>query len=595
MKDQASEIKSKIDIVSVLSEYLDLKRSGRNYKALCPFHSEKTPSFMVSSELQIYKCFGCGEGGDVYDFLQKYEGMDFYEALKYLAEKVGVKLKPLSPSQKGEKEKFYEINAQASNFYRYLLTRHPVGKKALHYMTKVRELTLNTINTFSLGYSPENPYAAKKYLSDKKKIPVEDLVRAGILVRRDGRVFDRFMGRVIFPLHDQRGNILGFAGRILPTETKKDLAKYINSPDTPVYHKSNVLYGLHIVKKYIREKQSAVIVEGELDMISSWQAGVRNVVAIKGSALTQEQVKLLSRYTQSVILALDADIAGDAAARHGIQIAEKEGFEIKVARFGKYKDPDELARKDPESLFLSINKAIGVWDFYIDSAFERLGADTGEQKAKLSRELVPILTSIEDKIVQAHYIQKVAVRLGVSADVVTKQIEETRSSNVFQKPKIEASLIKKDPKTVREKREERLLAVAFKYDPDFLHDKKLTKLIKTPLARRITDSFLSFMKKHKEFDPSLFADYLPKELVGGFAGMILKEIGGLDDKPESYRDEIQLVKKNLLILSIKEELGDISHKLKEAETSGDKKNLKINQEKFKQASLKLKQVEAERN
>src|SRR4030042_2577005 len=383
MRDQASEVKEKTDIVAILSEYLDLKKSGRNFKALFPFHSEKTPSFMVSQELQIFKCFGCGEGGDVYDFLQKYEGMDFYEALKYLANRVGVKLKTLSSGQKGEKERFYEINSFAQRFYNYLLTRHPVGKKALSYLIRDRKLKIETINTFGLGYSPDNPYALKRYLSDKKKIPQKDLIEAGLVFAKEGRVFDRFRRRVIFPLHDHRGNVLGFAGRILPTENNKDLAKYINSPETLLYHKSNILYGLNITKKDIRERGFAVIVEGELDMISSWQVGVKNGVAIKGSALTQEQIKLLSRYTQSVILALDADVAGDMAARRGIQIAEKEGLEIKVARFRKYKDPDDLAKKDPRKLPLYINNAIGIWDFYVDSAFERLGSDTGTQKAKL--------------------------------------------------------------------------------------------------------------------------------------------------------------------------------------------------------------------
>ena len=590
MKDQVSEVKNKTDIVKILSEHLDLKKSGRNYKALCPFHSEKTPSFMVSQELQIYKCFGCGEGGDVYDFLQKYEGMDFYESLKYLAGRVGVKLKPLAPGQKGEKEKFYEINRYAWHFYNYLLINHPIGKKAYSYLIKDRKLKAETIKTFGLGYSPDNPYALKKYLCGKKKIPQEDLVKVGLVFVKEKRVFDRFRGRVIFPLYDHRGNILGFAGRILPWEENKNMAKYINSPETPVYHKSNVLYGLNIVKKDIRDKGFVVIVEGELDMISSWQVGVKNVVAIKGSALTQEQIKLISRYTKNIVLALDTDVAGDSAARRGIQIAEKEGLEIKVARLGKFKDPDDLARKDPAKLSFYIKNAVGIWDFLIDSTFERIGAETGAQKARLSRELIPVLSSITDRIVQAHYVQYVAKRLGVSSEAVIKQIEGIKTQETKQRPKIEESLVKKEEKSTREIAEERLLAVAFKFDAKILLDSKIKKLIKTPLAKKILDSFLVFMKKNKEFDPSLFAGELTNELVDGFAGMVLKEIGGLEDKPERYLEEVKMIKKNLGIMEIKETLEAISQRLKQAEALGNKEKLRRKQEEFKKASIKLKKL-----
>jgi DNA primase len=592
MRDQVEEVKAKTDIVAVLSEYIDVKKAGKNYKALCPFHSEKTPSFMISQELQIYKCFGCGEGGDVFDFLQKYEGMDFYESLKHLAEKAGIKLQPLSSGQKGEKEKIYEINQEAHRFYHYLLTEHPVGKIALSYLVKDRDLKLQTINTFGLGYSPDKPFALKKYLSDRKKIPVSDLVAAGLVFMKEGLAFDRFRGRVIFPLHDHRGNILGFAGRILPSERAKDLAKYINSPETPVYHKSNVLYGLNIAKKDIQKSKTAVIVEGELDMISCWQVGVKNVAAIKGSALTQEQVKLLGRYAQSVVLALDADVAGDTAARRGIQIAEKEGLEIKVAKLGEYKDPDELARKDPGKLSSYIEKAVGVWDYLIDSSFSRLKGDTGLDKAKLSKELVPILSSISDNIVRSHYAQIVARRLGVSIDAVSDQIVKQLSSGTYDTPKVEESLIKKEPKSIRELIEERFLAVAFKYNPNILLESEVKDLIKTPLAKRIFDEFILFMKKNKNFDPSLFAGVLPKELVEGFTSLVLKEIAGLkDDVPESYEKEIKLIRNSLAVNNVKEKGKKATEKLISAEKAGDKRELKKGQEEFNKFTLELKKLE----
>ena len=243
MNNQIEEVKSKTDIVSLLSEYLELKKAGRNYKTNCPFHGEKTPSFMISPELQMYKCFGCGKSGDAFTFLEEHEGMEFGEALKYLADKAGVKLISFKPEASSEREKIIEINKNTLNFYDYVLNSHPSGKKILDYLTKDRGLNLDMIKLFKIGYSPESYDALFKYLNQKKKFKLEDLKLTGLLV---GRGIDRFKGRVIFPLFDHRGNVIGFAGRILPW-MKQDMAKYINSPDTPAYHKSKVLYGLDML------------------------------------------------------------------------------------------------------------------------------------------------------------------------------------------------------------------------------------------------------------------------------------------------------------------------------------------------------------
>src|SRR3990167_5278760 len=309
MADQVDEVKQKIDIVSLIGEYVQLKKAGRNYRALCPFHSEKTPSFMVSPELQIYKCFGCGESGDAFSFLEKYEGMDFGEALRFLADRAGIKLVALRPGEQGEKERLYEINNLASRFYHYILVGHPAGKQAYNYLTRERGLKAGTIETFQVGFSPDVPGAIRKFLVEKKKFADRELEKAGLSVLGRAAI-DRFRGRITFPLLDHRGNIVGFAGRTMPG-AKTELAKYINSPETPIYHKSRVLYGLNLAKTRIKEKKTAIVVEGELDMISSWQAGVENTVAIKGSAFTEEQLRLLTRFCQKVILALDTDFAGD--------------------------------------------------------------------------------------------------------------------------------------------------------------------------------------------------------------------------------------------------------------------------------------------
>ena len=305
--NQIEEVKNKTDIVSLISEYIEVKKAGRNYKANCPFHGEKTPSFMITPELQMYKCFGCGKSGDVFTFLEEHEGMEFSEALKYLAEKAGVTLTLIKNEETSEREKIIEINKSVLSFYNYALNGHVQGKKILDYLTKDRGLDLETIKKFKIGYSPESFEALSKFLIEKKKYKLNDLLKTGNLV---GRGVDRFRGRVIFPLFDHRDNAIGFAGRILPWQ-KQDMAKYINSPDTPAYHKSKVLYGMNITKSEIRESGYAVIVEGELDMISSYQAGIRNVVAIKGSALTEDQIRLIGRFAQKIVLCLDSDFAGN--------------------------------------------------------------------------------------------------------------------------------------------------------------------------------------------------------------------------------------------------------------------------------------------
>ena len=464
MNDQVADIKLHTDIVSIIGERIELKKAGRNYKASCPFHGEKTASFMVSPELQIFKCFGCAEAGDVFTFLEKFEGMEFPEALQYLADRAGIKLQKVHNSQTSEKEKIIEINTITLRFYNYLLLNHEVGKKALEYLIKERGLTKSTIEEFQLGYSPEDLTHINKFLIEKKKFTPIDLEKAGIGIAKGPNIFDRFRGRVIFPLFDHRGNPIGFAGRILPW-ANQDMAKYINSPETPVYHKSSVLYGLNVTRGLIKKKKVAIIVEGELDAISSYQAGIKNVVAIKGSALTEDQVRLLSRFAQKFILALDADLAGDAAARRGLTIADNLGVEVKIAKLTDSKDPDEAARNNLEGYKKDLIASVGIWDFLINSVFSRFDTKSGQGKSKISKELTPILAGIEDKIVQAHYANIVAGKLGVPLEAVTGEIQKiTKGESVSQITQQE----KPKEKGRQELLEERFLALAFSSDPKII-------------------------------------------------------------------------------------------------------------------------------
>lgn len=588
MRDQVEEVKQKTDIVGVIGSFIDLKKAGRNFKASCPFHGERTASFMVNPELQIFKCFGCGEGGDVFTFLEKYDGMEFSEALKFLAEKAGVKLRVVKQEAKSEKDRVYEINSLALKLYSHLLT-NPIGRVALDYLTKERGISKEAIEHFQLGFSPNTAFIGRKFLVDKHKISVEELSKAGLVYQAQYGAFDRFRGRVIFPLHDHRNNVVGFAGRILPGG-RTDLAKYINSPETLVYHKGSMLYGLNLSRSEIKHQGQVLIVEGELDLISSWQAGVKNVVALKGTAMTEEQIRLLSRLTQRIVLALDADIAGDAAARRGITIAQNMGMEVSVATFPGFKDPDEAARKDPEAYKKSITDAENVWDFIIDSVFARFDGNSAAGKSKIGREVCPILAAIEDKIVQAHYAKILAERLDVPLAAVTEQIEAVTRTDT--PTKVETVLApKKIDKGRRQLLEEDILALCFQSDPFQFLTPEVQTLIATPLATRITTEFANYSKKASKFEASEFTKWMPKELQEGFSELMMKDTHELVDRPDDLKKEINVIIKSLMTINVKDQMTELASKMKVLEKGNESTKLEEAERSFTKISGKLSGLE----
>jgi DNA primase len=493
----------------------------------------------------------------------------------------------------GEKERLYLLNSHAQKFYSYVLLSHKLGRKALSYLTEKRGIKIDTIKKFSLGFSPNMDGPLTNFLIGKKKFTKAELVKAGIVYARGNVLVDRFKGRVIFPLYDHRGNVIAFAGRILPELEDRDLAKYINSPETPVYKKSRVLYGLNITKADVKAKKEAVVVEGELDMISSYQAGIKNVVAIKGSALTSEQVSLLGRFCERLVLAYDSDAAGNTACRRGIAIAQEAGLDINVAEIEGYKDPDEMARKNPHGLKKIFENPIGAWDFLIRSTFSKYEIKTGSGKAKISREIVPVLASIPDKIVQAHYVEKVAEKLSIPASAVYGQIEKTKSFRDVE-IKEEQSLKVPDEKTRQILLQERLLTLAFQTDPDKFIDEDLKSLIVENVFKRILHEYDKFVKNNKKFDASLFSSQLPRELFDQFSVLMLQEVVGGAFSEEKLVEEFELVKKELAILKVKEELVNLEKKMKECENKKDAEAVHQTQELFSQKTRELAKLEENR-
>lgn len=542
---------------------------------------------MVSPELQIYKCFGCGESGDVIAFLQNHEGMEFYEALKFLADKAGIKLKPVQGGKFSEKEKLIQVNNLSQRLYQYLLLNHKEGKRPLKYLTQERGLKMDTIKKFGLGYSPRNPELLAKVLTTKKKVQPQDIVKTGLAYQRGRSLHDRFSGRVIFPLQDARGNVIGFSGRLLP-ESKSDMGKYINTPDTPLYQKSRVLYGLNFTKKDIKKEKEAVVVEGEFDLIAPWQAGVRNIVAIKGSAFTREQVQLLNRFTQKLVLALDADFAGNNAARKGIAVAQEEGMEIKVVDLKEYKDPDEMARKNPKGLIRQIKDPVGVWDYLIDMTFKKYEGVTGSDKAKISREVVPILISIPDSIVQAHYIEVVAKKLGVPTSAVVSQVTKAEPD------KKEEEVVDPKREVMKDRRyllEERLMLLIFRSDPKRITKKEIKSLFLQRVFLRIIESYEDFVKKEKKYDVSRFAKELPKELHDVFSELMMVDISNIEEDEDKTVEEIKIVIREIKEFDIRKIQLEITQEMKIAEKKKDVKEMAKLQKKFAMLSNELNELE----
>lgn len=418
------EVKSKIDIVDYIGKRVVLKKSGRNYKGLCPFHGEKTPSFMVSPDRQAFHCFGCGRGGSVIDFVMEETHVDFREALEDLAESVGVTLtrkKGDSPQEK-RKDILLEIHHLAAEYYHYLLQTHKVGEKARVYLTN-RGISEKILSTFHLGYSANSWDGVTNYLK-KKGFDSEMLETSGLMIQSSRGGYDRFRGRLMFPIKDHRGNIIAFSGRLLEKEVKE--AKYINSPETPLYIKGNTVFALDVTKGAIQKEQAVIVMEGEFDVLSSFQGGISNVVAIKGTALTESQVYLLKRYAKKIIFALDSDVAGDAAARRGIEIAEKAGLELYVAHMPEGKDPDDIGREQPHFLKKIIDEAESIYDYYFTSAQKKYDLTTAYGKKEFTDELLPILAKIDNPIIQGHYLKRVADRVSLPEQTVISAMQKIK-------------------------------------------------------------------------------------------------------------------------------------------------------------------------
>ena len=515
----SEEIKQRLDIVEVIQEYIPLKQAGANFRALCPFHSEKTPSFFVSREKQIWHCFGCDEGGDVFSFVMKMEGIEFVDALKLLAKKAGVILKKQDPVMQNKRTRLLEILDLAAKFYHQSLLVSHSGKIARDYLKK-RKIENTICDEFKLGFAPNSWDALSRFLK-KKGYKDDEIIESGLVVKKEIYAqkglsyYDRFRNRLMFPICDVYGNVIGFGGRILenPKVQKEKLelsAKYINTPQTLVYDKSRVLYGLDKAKTEIRKKKKVIIVEGYTDVISSYQAGIKNVVATSGTALTQNQIELIKRYSENIVLAFDMDLAGDAAAKRGIDLALAAGLSVRIALLPDALDPDECIRKNLKLWISALEHAQTIMDYYFKSAFSGVDLTRIEDKKKVVACLLPVIRKIPDKIEQAHYLQKLAQKLAIDEKILAEALARQKDLKVrFRKTKKGFVFIKN--KVVHNLTEKRIIAIALK-NPQFLDylRKNLTPHYFSDSLRPLYIKIMDHYNKNKDFKFTDFEKRLEK-------------------------------------------------------------------------------------
>lgn len=593
--DDIELIKSKINIVDLIQEYLPLKKSGINFKANCPFHQESTPSFMVSPERQIWRCFGCGKGGDIFKFLMEKEGFEFKDALEILAQKAGVTLKKTSKPKDNLADRLYELNAKTAQFYNYLLTEHKLGKTALDYLKK-RGLTDTTIKEFNLGYAPQSWETLVKFLK-KRGFTSQEMVDSGVIVPSTQGGYDRFRGRIMFPLLDIRGRVLGFSGRVLGDE----LPKYINSPQTRIFDKGRFLLGLNLSKGTIKSKDAAIVVEGEMDFLMSYQAGIKNIVASKGTSLTEAQVEEIKKYAANLILCFDTDLAGDAAARRGIEIADKAGLNIKVIEFEGVKDPAELIKTDPKLWEKAVEEAVPIYDYYLQSVSSRFNPKQAEGKRAILSETLPIWNKISDSITREHYIEKLAALLQVKEDFVREELEKYTNALITPSKQIVSVEPKKEtskPKTSfdrREMLEQYLIAlllhqpVGLTYIPNFPETLFTQEGLKQVYVLLVL--FLdSIAFKSQEFKIGEFVKNMPEEYIDLIDELYLLEIDEKLSDQFIWQKEVDSVVSELKKMLIKTSLEKLSLQIKNAQEFGKDDSLTTLNKRFRDLSVKLKNL-----
>lgn len=434
MSTPVDEIKSRLDIIDVVNEYIQLKKAGTNWKALCPFHSEKTPSFMVSREKQIWHCFGCDEGGDIFEFIKKIENIEFPEALKILAKKAGVELRHIDPQMQNKKTKLMDICNAAANFYHHFLLEDTEAKRAREYL-KRRGLEDSTIEDFKIGYAPPTWDRVLQFLRNKHYFD-NDILDSGLVIKKEqgSGYYDRFRNRIMFPIANTHGDVVGFTGRLLGDDSSQSQqgGKYVNTPSTLIYDKSKVIYGFDKARSEIKKQNLAILVEGQMDVVSSHQAGVKNVIAASGTSLTDDQLMLIRRYSTNIAMAYDMDEAGRAASERAVEAALLQGMNVKIISIPGGKDPDECIRTNPKEWIKAIDLAERVMEYYFRTVFDKYETSNIESKKRIVDILLAKIGKLQNKVEQSHYIKLLADKLSLDEAILWETFSHSAKNRRYR-------------------------------------------------------------------------------------------------------------------------------------------------------------------
>lgn len=548
------EIKSRLNIVDVVGGYIKLEKAGINYRARCPFHSEKTGSFFVSPSRQLWHCFGgCNEGGDIFKFVMKIEGIEFVDALKILADKAGVQLKKGSVEYekiKSERQVLLDLNERATKFFAAQL-KGGTGSEVMEYLLK-RGLKEETIRDWRLGYAPNSWQGLSDYLVGQG-FTRDSIVSAGLAIRKDSqKFFDRFRSRIMFPICDLNSSVIGFTGRVFKSEEE---SKYMNVPNTLLYDKSRALYGMDKAKTEVRQKDYCVLVEGNVDCIMSHQAGVKNCIAVSGTALTPIHLGIIKRYTSNLVLAFDMDLAGNKATSKGIDMALKAGFDVKVISMVAEKDPADIVLIEGPSKWVElVEMAKPINRFYFDLAFKGRDPESLEDKKRIVSDLLPVFKKIDNNIEQSYWIEELGSRLKIKEEDIRKEMGKVKIEAVSGE---ESRVENREKKTRRELLEEGLLAIVLT-NPSLIKDMDVSSF-----SPRIGE-ILAKLKENPSIDTE---ELVAVSSDSGFLNYILIKSEILKDSEIELDKEFEKCLDEINRLSLKEEreklVGEIKAKEKE--------------------------------
>ncbi|MDD5546699.1 MAG: DNA primase [Candidatus Omnitrophica bacterium] len=561
------EIQSKADIVEIVGSYIPLRRAGRNYKANCPFHKEKTPSFMVSPSKQIFHCFGCGAGGNVFGFVMKMENIDFPEAVRTIAEKAGVELPRFTRAQfetSGYALQIYKLNELAASFYSSMLSGTDAGRRAASYL-KERGVSDEVIAKAKLGFAPDD-WSGLINFAKSKGVSIELLERAGLVMPREGGGhYDRFRNKIMFPIFDIKNRVVAFGARVLDDSTPK----YINSPETEVYIKSRHLYGFNFSIQAVKEKDFCIIVEGYLDFLVPYQNGITNIAASLGTSLTELQARLIKRYTKNVVMLYDGDSAGEAASLRGLDIFLQEGMQVRVATLPKGCDPDSFVRSKGAGEFDSlIAGAADLFDYKLGVLSARYDAKRSSDKAKMCAEMLPTIAKVADAVLKSEYVKRLGERLQVSEGALLSELKKVRPDREYEPSEEFSSSSGKSKAAMAEK----IIIGLMLDDPGTIAQVKETlkpEDFTDEGTRKIAEEIFSSYGDGKSFKPAQLINKLAETDLTMLIAEATSLTDDIKDKPKNLADCIRWMRCN----NSKSRLSELQNLIKAAQMMGDEKRV----------------------